>query len=212
MSRAPSAFAIAAAAGACVLAWTPSPGSAQLRLLPQVGLYAPLSDLPEPSSAVEIGERESSLAYGLGLEFGGENRVSFRANVLHATDSEIPVGEIGCRGGECARSTLTAATFTLALRPLPELVLLRPYFLAGGGVKRYDFERADLEDEGARAVLSDQNVLTGHLGVGLEVDLGILTLAAELSDVVGDFESDRAGGSDLQHDMFFMVGIILGGG
>ena len=80
-------------------------------------------------------------------------------------------------------------------------------------MKRYDFTRDDLEDEGLEAILNDQNQLTGHLGVGVELNLGLLRLVGEVSDLVSQFDTDEdVGESDqLQHDLFFTVGLVLGG-
>ena len=105
---------------------------------------------------------------------------------------------------------MTAASATLALRPIPTLILVQPYLLLGGGVKRYDFTRVDLEDEGLAAVLNDQNQLTGHLGIGAELNLGLVRLVGEISDLVSQFDTeDDVGESDqLQHDVFFTIGLV----
>lgn len=198
-------------AAAALLA--PAAADAQLRFIPQVGLYAPATDLPSLDEAIEI-EKESTLAFGLAVEFGNADATSLRVNVLHATDSEVPVADVGCEE-DCARSSLTAATAAVVLRPLPNLILVRPYLLAGAGLKRYDFSRDDLEDEGLRAVLNDQNQLTGHLGVGAEVGLGLVRLTAEVSDLISDFETDdvpeNEQESKLQHDFFLTLGVVIGG-
>ncbi len=91
---------VAALAGPIV----PAAASAQggVRLIPQVGLYAPVSDLGSASSvdgAVEIGERESTLGFGLALELGARNTVSFRLNGVYGTESEVPVDGVHARRG-----------------------------------------------------------------------------------------------------------------
>ena len=188
------------------------PAAAQLRLIPQIGIYTPFADLPSPRESAQEFKKEATLAYGGALELGTPDAVSFRVNVLHATDSEVPVEDVGCQV-DCARSTVTAASATLALRPIPTLILVQPYLLLGGGVKRYDFTRADLEDEGLAAVLNDQNQLTGHLGIGAELNLGLVRLVGEISDLVSQFDTeDDVGESDqLQHDVFFTIGLVIGG-
>ena len=188
------------------------PAAAQLRLIPQVGLYTPFAELPSPSAGADELKKDGSLAYGAAIEFGTPDAVSFRINALHATDSEVPYTDVGC-DEDCARSTVSAASATLALRPLPNIVLLRPYLLLGGGVKRYDFTREDLQDEGAEAILNDQNQLTGHLGLGVELNLGLLRVVGEISDLVSQFdtENDLGESDQLQHDVYFMIGLVLGG-
>jgi len=200
------------AAGA-VLTWAlfATAAAAQVRFIPQVGLYSQFTRFPAPRAGAEELKKDATLAFGAALELGRPDKVSFRLNVLHATDSEVPVTDLGCRA-DCARSTVTSATATLALRPLPRLILIQPYLLAGGGMKRYDFTKDDIRDEGLRAVLSEQNQLTGHLGGGVEVNLGALRLTGELSDLLSRFDDGRnASTSDeLQHDLFFTVGLVIG--
>jgi hypothetical protein len=202
--------ATACAALACALSVTPA--AAQMRLIPQVGLYSQFSEFPKASAGVDEVKKSSSLAFGAALELGTPDKVSFRVNVLHATDSEIPVGDIGCAGDDCARSTVSSATATLALRPIPKIILVQPYGLAGGGVKRYDFTKEDLQNEGLSSVLSDQNQLTGHLGLGVELSLGLVSLTGEISDLLSKFDDGQntSESDELQHDMFFTVGLVIG--
>src|SRR5688572_22420689 len=133
-----------------------APAAAQLRLIPQVGLYTPFAELPSPRAGADTLKKQGSLAYGVALELGTPDKVSFRLNVLHATDSEVPYTEVGC-DEDCARSTVSTATATLALRPFPNIIIVQPYLLLGGGVKRYDFTLENLQDEGVEAILNDQN-------------------------------------------------------
>lgn len=200
-----TAFSTLGAFGVCaLLALFAGPVSAQLRVVPQVGLYAGATHLPSANDAVEFGKREASLAYGLGVELGPW----FRLSVLHATDAEVPITGVGCT--ECARSTVSAATATLVIRPLPTLVFVRPQVLLGAGVRRYDFTRGDLEFEGLDAILSDANDLTGHFGIGAELDLGLLRATVELQDLVSRFDAEGVD-SEFQHDLFLTVGLVLGG-
>lgn len=196
------------------LATHPSPAFAQggIRLIPQVGLYAPVSDLGRASStegAVEIGERESTLGFGLALELAARRTVSFRLNGVYGTESEVPVDGPGC--ADCtARSTVAAVTGSAVFRPLPNLIVVQPYLQAGGGLKRYDFDEDDAQAEGVDAFVSDQNELTGHLGVGLEFNLLGFRALLELSDFISGFDAE-GGEGETQHDFFLTVGIALGG-
>jgi hypothetical protein len=202
----------ATACAALVCALSATPAAAQMRLIPQVGVYSQFSSFPAPSAGLDEVKKSASLAFGAALELGQPDNVSFRVNVLHATDSEVPVGDFGCTGSDCARSTVSTATATLALRPLPNIILFRPYLLAGGGVKRYDFTKDDLQNEGLGSVLSDQNQLTGHLGGGIEVNLGLLRVNGEISDLLSKFDNgeNTSESDELQHDMFFTVGLVIG--
>lgn len=189
----------------------PADGSAQLRLLPQVGLYAPVSDVGTVGTgdgARTIGSRESSFAYGLAAELGSADGTNFRLTVLYGTDGEVPGADIGCTGATCeARSTVINLTGSFILRPLPRIVLVQPYLVAGGGLKRYDY---DFEgDTSLRDTLGDDaNKLTGQLGVGADWTLGILNGTVEISDFVsGAILED---GGDTQHDFFLTIGVYLG--
>lgn len=187
-----------------LMALAPAVAEAQLRLVPQVGLYAATAEFPPPDGVVEFGKRESSLAFGAALELGG-----IRLSGLHATESEVPVEGIGCT--DCARSTVTTATLALVIRPLPSLGIVHPFVVVGGGVKRYDFTREDLGDEGVEAVLSDSNDATAHFGLGLDLGGGGLRGRVEVQDLMSRF--DAAGvEAEFQHDLFFTVGLVIGGG
>ena len=204
------AFPYAVFAAVALLA--PACGAAQLRVIPQVGLYTPFTDLPSPSAGAEDLRKGATLAYSLAVELGTPDAVSFRINLLHATDSEIPIEDVGCQV-DCARSTVSAATATLALRPIPALIAVQPFLLLGGGVKRYDFTRSSLQDEGLSSVPSDRNQLTGHPGAGAELNLGLIRITGEISDVLSRFDTEEDPDTDaeLQHDTFLTVGIVLGG-
>lgn len=196
------------AAGLVALAAVGQPSDlhAQFRLLPQLGMYAPASELPPLGEATEFGKRQSTLALGLAIELGP----SLRVGVLHGTGGDIPFDAVGCE--DCtARSTVSSLTATLVVRPLPRLAMVQPFLLLGGGVKRYDFDREDLQNEGVNAALSDANDVTGHLGLGAELSLGGFRLLVELQDLVSNFDPDVEGvDASFQHDLFLTVGLPLG--
>lgn len=204
--------ATACAALACTL--SVRPGAAQIRLIPQVGLYNQFTHLPTVSGGYDELKKKASLAFAGALELGRPDKVSFRLNGLYATASEVPVGSVGCTGSDCARSTVGAATATLALRPIPNLIIVQPYLLAGGGVKRYAYTLENLRDEQLGTFFKDQNQLTGHLGVGVEVNLGLLRVTGEISDLLSKYDDGQSGGTasdELQHDIFATVGLVIGG-
>ena len=200
-------------AGAAVPAALQAQGG--MRVIPQVGLYVPLSDLgrvQSGSTAVEIAKKESTLGLGLSLELGARDPWSFRINGVYGTESDVPISRVGCT--DCAaRSTVAVVTGSVVVRPLPNLLVVRPYLQGGAGLKRYDFDEDDAREEGLDAFVNDQNELTGHLGVGAEVNLG-LRLLVEISDFISGFDvgSDTLGGEgETQHDFFITIGLPLGG-
>jgi hypothetical protein len=125
----------------------------------------------------------------------------------------VPVLGFGC--ADCAaRSTVAVLTGSVVVRPVPSLILVRPYLQGGLGLKRYDFDEDDLRAEGLDAFLNDQNKLTGQLGVGTELNLALIRLFVEVTDFISGFDvgsgaSEEAG--EMQHDFFISVGLPLGG-
>jgi len=198
-----------AATLALVLSLSPDPGLAQVRLMPQGGLYASVSDLgvvDTPEGARDLGEQEASFAYGLTVEFNAQAPVRLRLTGLFGSDSEVPVGGIGCEGSACnVKSTLLAVSGGLVLSPVPTGFPFRPFLLAGGGIKRYDFQfesGSQLKD-----AFGDDSKATLLLGLGFDWNLGILKGTVELSDYISDSVVD---GGDRQHDFFLALGLILG--
>lgn len=208
-----------------LLGAAPAEGQSGIRIVPQAGSYTPLSELGEvrdgAGAVMEAGRRSSSLAWGLSLEFGDPGATSFRAQAAYATAADVPV-----RGFDCvdcvARSTLLTVTAAALLRPLPRLLLVQPYLVLGGGVKRYDFDPEEIQGDGRlRELFDDQLRPAAQLGVGAETRLPLLGLGVqvELTGVVSRYRIPEGtlaiplGGADtdLQTDLFLTVGIPLGG-
>lgn len=218
-----TARSIAVVAAVAALALAPVPTDAQFSIKPSVGLYAPLSDMTELRNAegetvIEAGRRSSTLAFGLGAELGGSDRpIGLRLQLGYATNSDVPVSGVGCENCEL-RSSLLTATAGLVFRPFPELLVLRPHFVVGGGLKRYDFDREDLEDEGWDEVLRDQTHPALHLAAGTSLNLGLIRPDIELGAVISKLDGVSDGfeglssSDDLQTDLFLMIAIPLLGG
>ncbi|MEZ4417106.1 MAG: hypothetical protein R3E10_15240 [Gemmatimonadota bacterium] len=180
----------------------------QTRVVPQIGLYVPATSFGAVTAdgvdgAVELGKKESTRAYGLGLEWGGGGFLGLRTNLAYATSSDVPISGVGCT--VCSsRSTMLAATAGLVVRPL-RLLFIEPYLIGGMGLKRYDFSRADFGE----ILVDDRNVRAWHLGVGGELDLGPLSGVVEISDYISDRDSQVPG--HRLHDFIVSVGIGIGG-
>lgn len=172
-----------------------------LKLNPRVGLYMPLTDLGEVGA--ETYKLDNSLAVGLGVElvlpalpFG------IRANLDYATSSSVNLENGSIEDGN--EVTLLALAGDLVFRPLPRLVVLQPYLFAGGGIKQYDIQ--SVGDVGT----TDESDPTLHVGGGLDFGLGPLALNAEIGDYISWFEIEGAEDSEMQHDLFLMVGFSIG--
>jgi hypothetical protein len=197
----------------------PRPGEAQFRILPSAGLYMPLSDLneirdQEGNTVMDAGRRSSTLALGMGAELGGaSSSVGFRVQVLYATNSRVPLISAECPGCEL-RSTLLTGTGALVVRPLPGAVVVQPYILLGGGVKRYDFDREDFAEEGFDQVFRNQTQPTLHIGAGTTLYLGLISPQIELSAFISGIEGAEGtifvSEDERQTDLFLTVAFPLG--
>lgn len=190
-------FLSAVVAASC-LALVAVPAQAQfLKVNPRIGLYVPLTDLGEVTG--ETVELNNSLAFGLGLEFGLPFLpFDVRANLDYASDAAVTQEGLDRDAG---RTTVLAVVGDAIFR-LPRIVLLQPYLFAGGGLKQYAFDTQSPED------FRDSSDPTLHLGGGLDLGLGGLSLNAELGDYVSWFEL-RDGDSRVQHDVFLTVGFSV---
>lgn len=180
------------------------------RIVPSVGLYVPVSDLGSiegVDGAVDLGKKESTRAYGVGLEWGAGGTISLRGNVAYATDSNVPISGIGCT--TCAsRSTMLALTGGVVLRPF-RLLFIEPYVIAGTGLKRYDFSSSDFEN-GFDVIVEDRTERTYLLGVGGELNLGPISGIVEVSDYFNKYDSGLGAGPERRHDFIVSVGIGFG--
>jgi hypothetical protein len=206
----------AASLATMALVATPLAAQSSLRLVPQVGVYVPMSDLGRVDSAdgaVDIAKMESTLGFGLALEVLPRSSVSFRLGGAFGTDSDVPVSGIGCTACK-ARGTVLTVTGAAVLRPVPASIPLRPYLLAGAGLKSYNFRYDASLGNHAEAFVNDQTHATIQLGAGIELNLGLLRLLLEASDYTSGFrlgDDSATGEAKRQHDIFITVGVAAGG-
>ena len=163
------------------------------RIVPQVGLHMPVNDFGELSAegadgAVEFGRKSSTLALGVAGEVdAGDLPFGVRATVTYGTSA--PVSYVTEECPECrTRGDLWVATATGVFRPLPRLLVARPYVLAGGGFRWFGFDQSELAGDGFEGILRDQARAVAHLGGGLDVTRGNLAGIFEVTGVVGRFE------------------------
>lgn len=183
-------------------------------LVPQLGFFTPLASMgtaeTEGGETLTLGERERGFAYGLSVQFGGAVPAGVRGTVLFGTGSDVPVDGPGCEQGCTLDNNLRLITGALVIRPLPSLILLRPYLLAGGGWKRFGFDEAELAELGLQGAVSDQTRTAWQVGVGLELSVGLSAIVVELNDFISGFEvEEERGEGKTQHDLFLTVGLRL---
>lgn len=183
-----------------------------LQFIPKIGAYLPVSDLGEVRVGAEeiAAEMEASLAVGLGLELDLPlSPLNVRANIDYATGSEISLEGRGIQLSEAVDATVLALVGDLVFRPLPRVAIVQPYLLGGAGIKRYNFDTDDLAGGVGDFLSDDQNDFTVHLGAGLDIGLGPLAFMAEVSDYISWF-APNGGDSEMQNDIFGMVGVRVG--
>lgn len=197
-------------AGSVALVGLAVPAGAQLSLVPKVGFYAPAADLQAARDAAGevVDDRGGSLALGLAAEMG-----VFRVGFDYVTASEFTWADTaGVEQEATGEQTMLALTGDVILRPIPKLLILQPYLLAGAGVKRYGFSFSDAADETEieEAFPESATDFTVHAGVGVDVGIGPIALVAELSDYVSWYEAEGGDGSEMQNDLFIMAGVRVG--
>ena len=186
------------------------PAQAQISVVPKIGFYSPAADLEAAREAAGeiVDERGGSLALGLAAELG-----MFRVGFDYVTASEFTWADTtGADVEASGEQTMLALTGDVILRPIPRILILEPYLLAGAGVKRYDFsfEDASGDTEIEEAFPESATDFTVHAGLGVDVDVGPIALVVELSDYVSWYEAEGADGSEMQNDLFIMAGVRVG--
>ena len=188
------------------------PASAQVSVLPRVGFYSPASDLAAAQDALGevVDDRGGSLALGLALEMGVPlSSLGVRVGFDYVTGSEFTY-EDEAAVEATAEQTMLVVTGDVVLRPIPRLLVVQPYLLAGAGLKRYDFSFD--EDAGTdidAAFPESETDFTVHAGLGFDLGLGPIAVIAELSDYISWYDT----GDDetqMQNDLFLMAGVRLG--
>jgi hypothetical protein len=206
LSRSVLALALLGLIAAPVRAQAPG---VDIRLNPRIGLYTPLTNLGEVTdgTATAALELDNSLALGLGLEFDfAALPFGVRANLDYASSSSVNF-EDGPDISDTNEVTMLAVVGDVIYRPLPRVVVIQPYFFAGGGLKSYDFQFDNVGDED---FIDNETDPTFHLGGGVDFGFGPLALNAEISDYISSFEPEGSDDSEMQHDLFVTLGFSIG--
>lgn len=167
---------------------------------PMVGAYVPAGSFGEIREAANDLERERESTFGLGLnvEFGW-----LRASLAYATGAQINESGVSDRAN-LGEGSVLVGTADLVIRPIPRLLVVQPYLVAGGGFKNQNFDYND-ETDISDAFPEDATDPTVHVGIGADVSLGRLSIVAEFSDFISRNNDD-----DWKvHDAFGFVGLKL---
>jgi hypothetical protein len=133
--------------------------------------------------------------------------VDLRITAQHAT----PMLALRSASGDVLqdRAAVTTVTADLVMN-LPRIGAIRPYLLAGAGVRRYDFDQAWYQARGATVVPRDAVVPTLHAGVGAAWKLGRAELFTEASLVSAHYRAPAvAPGSRTVANLGYTLGVRI---
>jgi len=193
--------------GCCAILPAQVPGI-DLQLVPKIGAFLPLGSIFETTVANRTisPQFQSALAIGLALEIDVPlSPVNFRVN-LESASTSVATGDPTIAGFD---ARLLAVVGDLVFRPASRLAPAQPYLLAGLGIKAYDFE-ADAADTRIRPFFEDRTDFAVHLGAGLDVRLGPVSLVGEIGDYLSWFRPAEAFERRMQNDLFLMLGLRVG--
>ncbi|MGQ0815676.1 MAG: hypothetical protein ACT4O1_14670 [Gemmatimonadota bacterium] len=176
----------------------PKAATAQgIAITPQIGVYVPGDDfesLRAGADSVSV-RKEGTLALGFNVDVG-----FLRGTVAYASAAKLNRG--GAQG-EVGEGKLLAVAGAVVLRPIPRLLILQPYLLAGAGLRRADY---DFDDDGlANAFPENDSDFALHAGIGADVMIGSIGVTAEITDFISKDDEDKWG----RHDGFGFVGVKL---
>jgi hypothetical protein len=173
------------------LALTPSLARAQTTsITPLIGGYVPAGDWVELRAGAEnvANRREGTRSWGLNVEFGplrGSVAYASGMNIKNASRQDIGTGSVLGYAGD------------FVVRPVMRM-LVQPYILGGVGQKLYRFDQASIEPADFKS-----RQFAFHGGIGADVMLGSIGIAAEVTDFLS--KSERQNWN--VHDAFAMVGL-----
>lgn len=184
--------------GVLAIAVLPRASQAQgITITPQIGVYVPGNNIDALRSGADtvLVNREGDLALGFNIDLG-----IIRGSLAYASGAKL--NESGT-SGDVGKGKLLAVAGDLVIRPLPRLIVLQPYLLLGGGLRRtnYSFDTDALNN----AFPKDESKFAFHGGVGADVMLGPVGISAEITD----FLSQNTDKKWKQHDGFGFVGLRL---
>jgi hypothetical protein len=166
-----------------------STASAQISITPMVGGYVPASDINQVTGdAQDIAKtRNGTLSLGANVDFG-----MLRLSGMFASGTTIK----NASSQDIGKGSVLGVAADLVIRPLPR-VFVQPYLIAGAGQKFYRYDQNILND-------NDRD-FTLHGGIGADLMLGSIGVAAELTDFLSKGVDEKWN----VHDAFLMVGLKL---
>lgn len=187
-------FLFVVTAGGMVL--SPAVSHAQ-SITPQIGVYVPgnsFESVRAGADSVSVA-KEGTLALGLNLEFGW-----LRGSLAYASAAKL---NRSGTSGDVGTGKLLAVAGDVVLRPIPRLLVVQPYLIGGAGLRRADY---DYKSDGlTNAFPKSDSDFALHAGVGADVMLGPIGVAAEITDFISKNTENKWN----NHDAFGFVGVRL---
>lgn len=175
----------------------PAFASAQVGIIPRVGVYIPAGEFAEIGDEVEgvfDVDKEAAFTIGATLEVG-----RLYLGFDYVTGSQL--SSDGLDGGDdLGNGSMLAIAGGLVLRPA--IPVIQPHIRLGAGVKRQNYS---FDDQGVGGISfpDDDTDFALHGAIGLSLGLGGLGVTAELADYV------TADGFE-PNDLILSLGLRLG--
>lgn len=196
-----------AVAGAALLLAVSSGGAAAqgLTISPLLGAYTQANSVDQLRGNVKTMsiQRESALALGANLEVG-----FFRASLNYVSGATVKQSgnDFPDITGSVGKGRILMGAADVVIRPIPRLVVLQPYALAGIGFKNFSYDPTqNVVDEIGQ--VKDHSTAAFHAGVGADLMFGGVGIVAEVTDYMSQGQADASGHRDLQHDAYGMLGL-----
>lgn len=188
-----------------LLAMTAVGAAAQgITISPLVGVYSQANSLDQLRGNINSMsiERQSALALGGSVEVGflrgSLNYVS--GATIQQSGSSFPTAT-----GDIGTGRILMGAADLVIRPIPRLIVLQPYGLAGIGFKNFNY---DVHQNISSAIGTVRNHSTAafHAGIGADLMLGGVGIMAEITDYIAKADTNDSN-KGLQHDAYGLVGL-----
>jgi hypothetical protein len=173
-----------------LFALAPALAGGQVNVTPLIGGYVPASDWNQIKTGAQnvATKREGARSIGLNLEVG-----SFRGSLAYVSGTTIK--DAGQQ--EIGNGNVFGLAADAVIRPFMRMIV-QPYIVAGLGEKFYRVDHS-----ASVATDFDTRRFAFHGGVGADLMIGSIGIAAEVTD----FVSKGLGQNWNVHDAFAMAGI-----
>ncbi len=177
-----------------------------ITLSPLVGVYTQANSLDQLKTNANTDlsiKRESALALGGNLELG----------FLRASLNYVSGATLNCKSGcslsgtsDVGKGKILMGAADAVLRPIPRLVVLQPYALAGIGFKKFNYD-TNTNISGAFTSVKNNSTAAFHAGIGADLMFGGMGILAEITDYISKGQQDSSGNSQMQHDAYGLIGL-----